>query len=471
MTSSAPSGSHAPLPRRLLFAFGFVSVPLATGGLPLVLYLTPYYAAASNMSLALIGAILAATRLADVLVDPLVGALSDRTPARYGRRGLWIAAGVPVMAGATLATFAPPSAAPGPAWLFWATGALYLGWSLITIPLNAWVAELSGDYHERSRLAGARAWGSVVGALLAILAPLVLATLAAAGVAAAAPTAPGSLQPMLTVLAWLTVALLLVSVPWLLRAVPQPAFADGAAPALLPGLGLIFANRAFRRLLLANIAAAIGWNSVNVLFMFFVTRCLGANEQQWPLVVLAYFVGQLLGTPLIVRLAPRFSKHRMLAVCSLVSIALFSGVLLLERGDYLWYAALNLVNGLLAPSINILGPSMAADVIDEDHLASGVQRGALFMALWAMTEKLAVALAAVLALGAAEAMGFDPAREDPASLLALKISFCAVPNLFFLLSVACIWRYPLDSARLAEIRAALRVRESRRLATMPAQGS
>ena len=75
------------------------------------------------------------------------------------------------------------------------------------------------------------------------------------------------------------------------------------------------------------------------------------------------------------------------------------------------------------------------------------------------------------AMGAAEAMGFDPAREDPASLLALKISFCAVPNLFFLLSVACIWRYPLDSARLAEIRAALRVRESRRLATMPAQGS
>lgn len=458
MTSSATAGTHAPLPRRVLFAFGFVSVPLATGGLPLVLYLTPYYAAVSGMSLALIGAILSATRLADVLIDPLVGGLSDRTPARYGRRGVWIAAGVPVMGAATLATLAPPVAAPSPTYLFWASAALYLGWTLITIPLSAWVAELSSDYHERSRLAGARAWGTVVGSLLAILAPLLLAALAAGGVSAAAPTAPGSLQPMLTVLAWLTVALLVTSVPWLLRAAPQPDFTRGAPLALLPGLKLLFANRAFRRLLLANILAAVGWNSVNVLFMFYVTRYLGANEQQWPLVVLAYLVGQLIGTPLIVRLAPRFSKHRMLAVCSLVSIALFSGVLLLERGDYLWYAALNLVNGLLAPSIAILGPSMAADVIDEDHLASGVQRGALFMALWAMTEKLAVALAAVLALGAAEAMGFDPTRDDPASLLALKISFCAVPNLFFLLSVACIWRYPLDSARLAEIRAALSAR-------------
>ena len=79
-----------PLTRRALFAFGFVSVPLATGGLPLVLYLTPYYAAVSGMSLATIGLILSLTRLADVFIDPLIGAASDRTPPRYGRRGLWL---------------------------------------------------------------------------------------------------------------------------------------------------------------------------------------------------------------------------------------------------------------------------------------------------------------------------------------------------------------------------------------------
>lgn len=208
----------AHLSSRELFAFGFVSVPLATGGLPLVLYLTPYYAATSGMSLALIGLILTLTRTADVVVDPLIGALSDRTPVRYGRRGLWIALGLPVMAAATVAVF-DPFLPPTPTYLFWSVAALYLGWTLIGIPLSAWVAELSSDYHERSRLTGARTWGGIIGALIAVLLPLILSTLASAGVARAAPNAHGSLQPMLQVLAWMTVVLLGVSVPYLLRSV------------------------------------------------------------------------------------------------------------------------------------------------------------------------------------------------------------------------------------------------------------
>lgn len=450
--------NRTPLSGRVLFAFGLVSVPLATGGLPLVLYLTPYYAAVSGMSLATIGAILGLTRFADVFIDPVIGAASDRTPARLGRRGLWLALGVPVMALATVATFAPWMR-PGPLYLFCASGALYLGWTLLSIPLAAWGAELTNDYHERSRLTGARTWGGIVGSLLAILAPLLLGGLADAGIAAAAPTAPGSLQPMLTVLAWLTAALLLVTVPWLLLTVPQPVFTRRRRIAWVPGLKLMFASRAFRRLLLSNVSAAIGWNSVNVLFMFFVTQYLEADAKQWPLVILCYLLGQLCGTPLIVKFAPRFSKHRMLAVCSLLSVGLFSLVLLLGPGDYLVYAAINFVTGLFAPTITILGPSMAADVIDEDHLASGEQRGALFMALWAMTEKLAVALAAVIALALAQALGFNPATPtDPRSLWALKLSFCAIPNLFFLVSIALIWHYPLGPAELSRIRAALAAR-------------
>ena len=139
--------------------------------------------------------------------------------------------------------------------------------------------------------------------------------------------------------------------------------------------------------------------------------------------------------------------------------SLFSLVLLLGAGDYLVYAVINFVTGLFAPTISILGPSMAADVIDEDHLASGEQRGALFMAVWAMTEKLAVAVAAVITLALAQSLGFDPAaQQDPASLQALKISFCVLPNVFFLMSIVLIWNYPLGHAELGTVRAALAAR-------------
>lgn len=453
---SATPGTR--LSRRELFAFGFISVPLATGGLPLVLYLTPYYSAISGMSLATIGLILTLTRISDVITDPLIGALSDRTPARWGRRGLWIALGLPVMGLSTVAVF-DPFLAPGPAYLFWTVAALYFGWTLISIPLGAWGAELTSDYHERSRLTGARTWGGIVGSLIAILAPLLLNGLAASGVQAAAPATPDSLQPMLSVLAWTTLLLLAVATPVLLKTVRQPTFARQNTLDLRRGLTLIARNGPFRRLLLSSMFAAIGWNAINSLFIFFVSLVLLADQQQWPLIVLAYLLGQLIGTPFIVMLAPRFSKHRLLAGCSLISCALFSLVLTLGAGDWALYAGLNFLTGLLAPSIAILGPSMAADVIDADHLASGVQRGALFMALWSMVDKLAVALATVVALPLVQWSGFDPnASNDPASLRALHYTFCAVPLLFFFASIACIWHYPLTREHHAEVRAALAAR-------------
>jgi len=444
-----------PLSRRELFAFAFVSVPLALGGLPLVLYLTPYYAAASDMSLATIGFVLLLTRLGDIVTDPLIGVWSDRTPARLGRRALWIAPGLPVMAVGTIAVF-DPWAALTPGYLWWAVSALYLGWTLIGIPLAAWVAERSPDYHARSRLAGARNWGGVIGALLAILAPLLISVLAANGLTAAAAESPGSLQPMLKVLAWMTVGLLCIAVPVLIKAAPQPAFRPRPRLPFKTGLRVLLANRPFRLLLLSGVCAALGWNAINALFLFYVTVWLGADASQWPLIILAYMLGQVVGTPLIVKLAPRYAKHRMLAVCSMISIAVFALTLWLERGDWMGYCAINLVTGLLAPSIAILGPSMAADVIDADELASGQQRAALFMALWGMLDKAAVALATAIMLALAQALGFDPSMpSDAATASALRYVFSLMPIGFFLISIALIWHYPLDQAGQRELRRAL----------------
>ncbi|MCB1746913.1 MAG: MFS transporter [Gammaproteobacteria bacterium] len=443
---------------RELTAFGLLSVPLSTGGLPLVLYLTPFYARELGVGLASIGLILTLVRITDVITDPLIGTLSDRTPTRFGRRGLWIALGLPVMAVATLAVFVPP-AAPGPLYLFVSVALLYLGWTLIGIPLSAWVAEISADYHERSRISGARIWGGLLGSTFAIVAPLVVIGLADAGVTAFAAPRPDSLAPTLRLLAWVTIGLLVVAVPWLLLAVRQPTFARRGQADLRGGLRLVLGNRAFMRLLASGMCAAIGWNSINTLFVFFATQYLGAAQNEWPIIVLVYLVAQLVGTPVIVRLAPRFEKHRMLAVLSLVQIAIFSLVLIMPPGHWQLYTLLNVFTGLLAPVVPILAPSMAADVIDEDQLASGEQRGALFMALWGMADKLAIGIAAGIALPLVAVLGFDPVGvNDATGLRALHLSFCLVPELFFVASVAFIWNYPLTRARHAEVRAALAAR-------------
>ena len=76
----------ARLGRRELFAFGLLSVPLATGGLPVALYLAPFYARELGLGLTGLGVVLTLIRLTDV-----VNRSSDRRPvrphpARFGRR-------------------------------------------------------------------------------------------------------------------------------------------------------------------------------------------------------------------------------------------------------------------------------------------------------------------------------------------------------------------------------------------------
>ncbi|MEJ6592006.1 MAG: MFS transporter [SAR86 cluster bacterium] len=443
------------LSNKTLFAFAFLNLPLSLGGLPLGLYLTPYYASEFGISLSMIGVIIMLTRITDVITDPLIGTLSDRTPAKYGRRGLWILIGMPIMSVAVIAVF-DPFFTPTPLYLFTAVALLYFGWTLIGIPLTAWIAEISSDYNERSRITGARTWGGIVGSLVAIAAPLILAGLAGAGFSSLTPETPGSLQPMLRVLAWSSVIFLFISVPYLLLNVPQPRFKQTERVDLKKGFRLILQNQAFRRLLIANVLGAIGWNSINTLFIFFVTLYLLADASQWPIIIVSYLMGQFVGTPLIMTIASRFNKHRLLAVSSLISSAIFSLVLLFQPGDYVWYIVLNFFTGILAPANAILAPSMAADVIDQDTLESGEQRGALFMALWGMADKFAIAAAAGITLPLVQYLGFDPLiQNDPDSLKVLQYSFCFVPICFFILSVGFLWNYPLTRERHGELRAAL----------------
>ena len=430
--------------KKELFAFGFISIPMSMGAFPIAMYLTPYYTQEFGFSLATIGVILMLTRISDVVTDPLIGTLSDRTPVRYGRRGLWIVIGAPILAISIVAVFDPFTESPTTLYLFCAIACLYLGWTLIGIPLSAWGAEISDNYHERSRITGVRAWGGITGQITAVLTPLIIIGLVALGYDQFKVEREGSLQPMLRILAWSSLVILIIATFALIKTLRQPVFETRSRIEIIRGLKLIFKNSAFLRLLASNIFAAIGLNAVSTLFVFFVTLYLLADSTQWPLIMLVWMVGQFIGTPIIILVAPRFNKHRMFACCSLLSIAAFSLIFFFDPGDIVPFMVLNFFTGMLAPVNSILSPSMAADVIDQDTLVSGEQRGALFMSLWGMGDKLAIAAAAGISLPLMQYLGFDPNVEnDGASLQVLHYAFIVFPVIFFCASIACIWNYPI----------------------------
>lgn len=160
------------LSRWQLFAYGQLVVPMAVIGLPLAIYIPPFYSGTLGLNLGAVSYILMLARLSDVVTDPFSGRWSDRTHTRWGRRRPWVAIGVAVMMASSLMLFIPPAYVTNLYLLGW-IAAIYLGYTLIEIPYGAWGAEISEDYHERNRITGSRQIFLLIGLLGAITVPIV----------------------------------------------------------------------------------------------------------------------------------------------------------------------------------------------------------------------------------------------------------------------------------------------------------
>ena len=86
---------RTPLAR--LIAYGLSGLPVAALGVPLYVFLPTFYSSDLGLPLGAVGAALLVARLWDVVTEPVVGALSDRTRGRFGRRRPWMVASLPLL--------------------------------------------------------------------------------------------------------------------------------------------------------------------------------------------------------------------------------------------------------------------------------------------------------------------------------------------------------------------------------------
>lgn len=119
-------------------------------------------------------------RFTDVFTDPLMGEISDRGRTRIGRRKPYILLGAPCLMVSAWSLFVPPDGAGMLYLLFWLT-AFFVSATMIQIPFRAWGAELSADYHTRSRVTAVREFFVLGGLLLAAAVPMVVEILADGG--------------------------------------------------------------------------------------------------------------------------------------------------------------------------------------------------------------------------------------------------------------------------------------------------
>ena len=351
---------RAQIPRGLLVLYALPSLMTSVAALPMALFVPAFYADELGLPLAAVGAAIAASRVLDVVTDPLIGGLSDRIHTRWGRRKPWILLGTPLFVVGVWQLFVPAEAASLGHLLFWAA-LLYLGFTMIDLPHKAWGAELSTDYDERSRITSIREALSTAGQV-ALLGFLVV--LSAQGLTAGAEQLRG--------MAWVLVLGLPVLVAVALLRVPEgpPERTERVHLGFIEGLRILARNPAFGRMIGCVLLFVSGIAIQGTLHRLVLADVMG-DESLFPWMIFIENLATLAAVPAWLWLSVRIGKHRALVAAALWLAVLSLPLALLRAGDAVQLLVLIAIRGSSFASILFLANSIAADVIDVDSLASG----------------------------------------------------------------------------------------------------
>jgi Na+/melibiose symporter-like transporter len=442
--SEPAAGASQRLRPLTLFAYAAPAVAFAMPTIPIYVYLPTLYAQHFGLGLAATGLILLVARSLDVVTDPIIGVASDRIASRFGRRKPWIVAGALLSAISLVQLLDPPAGAGGWHLLIW-INLLNLGWTLIAVPFTAWGAELSGDYHERARITGAREAGMVLGVLIAGALP-----------AAAAASGRGEAEGLAAV-AWLAVIVGLPTVVLLMVGVPDrlQAAATGRSENLLAwrAYAAALANKPFLRLLAGWFVNGLANGLPAVLFPLYLQHALQADALERGVLIMTYFLAGVAAIPLWVWLSRRFGKHRAWCWAMMVACAAFVWVPFLEPRAIEAFFVVCVVTGIAFGADIALPPAMQADVVDLDSLRTGKRRAGLYFALWSMSTKLALAAAVGIAFPALAAFGFSSdGGNDAIAITALAVIYALVPTVLKGCAIAVIWSHPITARRQQIIR-------------------
>lgn len=432
-----------PNSRERVVSYALPQFPHNLALLPAVNFVPAFYSQDLGLPIAMVGLMLFATRLTDVVTDPLIGVLSDHTRGPLGRRRPWILLGLPIVCMGAWATFVPAEGA-GLTWLFWSLFVMYLGFTLVDIPYNSWGAELSNDYDGRSKVMAWKTAFTSIGALVALFIPVVLEWMGRPGAGEA--------------LFWMAVFYVLaqpLSFGFMMLRVPAPPpeRTNIERPGFFRSLALVAGNGPYMRVLAATCLGTAGLvigATLNLIIMTHVYRAPGL----FPIMVFLQNVVLLVSVPLVVLVVRRLEKHTVMMGCLIMIAGLLASTFFWGEAQKWLFVAAVIGVGIGLAGLLAIAPAMIADIVDLDLLKSGEERTALFFSISGFGTKLAVAIGVLVGTALPAFVGFEPSdpTHSDAALHGLQAVYAFAGTPFIVVGALCLWGYSLTRDRVGALR-------------------
>lgn len=440
----------------MVLAYGAPAVGAGYMYLLLGLYVMKFSTDVLLIAPAAMGVIFAASRIWDAISDPIVGYLSDRTRSPLGRRRTWLLGSIVPIGAAFVMVFAPPDSLTGGwlvAWMAVAIIGFYSAMTIFFVPHLSLGAELSTNYHERSRLFGMRHAFYTFGSILSLITFYLLISAEQQGAAAVRELALYlSLGTALVMGALIAIAGVQLREPesYQGRVTESPfrAFSD------------VWQNPHARLLIIVTFIEHIGSAAIGVLTLYVAQYVVGAPTLA-PLFILCYMVPSTLSVPMWIPLSRRYGKVRLwtfsLALTGVAFGTLFALPFidsLLVKSIYICAAAV--VAGLAAGCGGTISPSVQGDVIDYDEYMTGERKEGSYFAAWNFVYKGGMGVMLLLTGFVLQVVGFVPNQPQPMTVqLAMVALYGLFPLVCYVSGALLLRGFKLDEKAHGEIRAIL----------------
>lgn len=396
-----------------------------------------------------VGALIFLGKIVDVLTDPPIGALSDRTHSKYGRRRPWLLGSSFVCGIAFALLFNVPEMSVVATYVY-VTVALALfaiAYTCFQVPYMAMPTEMTDDYHQRTKIMSWRvvfmSLGNVAGAgAFAALAGNMGGDRAAYGEAAVYFGAVISVAMLLT---------------FFLTANVRQTEATTEKPDWRQHIAWLKMNRPLVILMGTKISIYLGVFASLTTALFFFKSVLKLDEATFFMVFGVQMLTTILCMPACNWLSRRIGKKRAY-VLSLIGFALVVITWLLagpgEPTPLLLARAVLL--GAFGAGAHLYGQSMLIDTFALDYQLTGQRREGVLAAAFSFVEKGCMALAPFIVGFLLSTLGFDkeldPTADQSASaVMAIYIGFIGIPVMCQVVTITLLKFYHLTEADLQSV--------------------
>ena len=394
-----------------------------------------------NVPVGIAGLLTTSVLIFDIITDPIVGYLSDRTHSRWGRRVPWMVIGALILSGGIIGLFGVPQSLSLLGTLIWVGGFFALatvGFTMVAIPYGATAGEMTQDPKERSTMMGFRMAFASVGILLG---------------GAVIPQLAGGTRDGHFIAAIYVAPIIILSIwgsLWSTRTAPR--ILSPSARGFMSTWLLVFKNKPFvilvclygiMTLAIALITAGLPFAAIYLIFDSGNSLLSPASTALGILSLLfACFVfGSILSQAFWVWMSARLGKVGALIFGLVIYIILLIAIFVnLPSVDIMLMAILFVVAGMTNGAYQQIPWAIYPDLMDITRSESGDAIEGAFSAIWLFGQKVANAIAPlilslILALFGWRESGEGFTDQVPEALRALQNSITILPAFILALAI------------------------------------